>query len=214
MIDSAIILAGGRGSRLMPWPAPKCLLPVNGVPILSRLIGHLEAFEIKKIVVCTGYRTEDIKSYIQRTSVQPPLLSNAGEDAPMGERIIKAKKDHGLSGHTLICYGDEMADVDLRSLVKEHADSRSKATCTAYRHTLPFGVVRDGQIRSGETVLVNIGFVLVEEDGFQLLDREDGLSDWMNRLAAVYALNFYIHNGKRVTVNDIAELIRAEEVWS
>ena len=210
LVREAIILAGGRGSRLAPWPAPKVLLPIAGVPILERLLMHLVSQGIIRVIVCTGYRAKDVEAAV-RWRAEPRaeiLFSNAGQDAAMGARLLRAKDLCG-GGRLLVTYGDELADVDIEALACAHASERASITYTVWRHRLPFGVVVDGHIRDDEQVLINIGFALVEPRAWPSLRPEDGLATWMNRENA----RPYLHQGRRSTVNSLAELQSAEEVW-
>ncbi len=61
-VRKAIILAAGSGRRLSPFTdnAPKCLAPVNGVPILVNALTHLCASGIKETVIVVGHRKENI----------------------------------------------------------------------------------------------------------------------------------------------------------
>ncbi len=62
----ALILAAGRGRRLIPYTKdlPKCLVAVGGQPILFYQLSALEVLGIKKLVIVTGYEGEKIKEYI------------------------------------------------------------------------------------------------------------------------------------------------------
>lgn len=212
MIDVAYILAGGFGSRLAPWEAPKCLLPINGVPILARLLEHLDASRVPHAVACVGYRARDVVEHLARAKLKMSVETDDAGDAPMGERLLRARKQCPRS-RTLICYGDEMANVDLRALNAKHASEERAITFTAYHQRLPFGVVRDDdRISEEETVLVNIGFVLVDDRGWEYLHPEDGVSHWINR-APKEQVSLYVHTGRRVTVNTVADLKIAEAVW-
>ena len=66
IIMQAIILAGGRGKRLKPITdyVPKPLVPINNVPIIEWQIKYLKKFGIKDIIICTGYKTEQIEKII------------------------------------------------------------------------------------------------------------------------------------------------------
>lgn len=63
----AVILAAGKGIRLFPYTAskPKCLLEINGVPILERTIQQLRAQGIKDIAVVIGYLAEKVESKLE-----------------------------------------------------------------------------------------------------------------------------------------------------
>lgn len=70
MIENAIILAAGLGTRLKPITdsAPKCLTEVNGVPILKNTLRNLYECGIKNCSIVTGYRAEKIIEYIDRNT--------------------------------------------------------------------------------------------------------------------------------------------------
>ena len=67
-VNSAIILAAGFGSRMMPATAdrPKPLVTVNGVPILETLLGALTAVGIRDITVVRGYRKECFDALLEK----------------------------------------------------------------------------------------------------------------------------------------------------
>lgn len=208
----ALILAGGKGSRLEPWHAPKCLMPVNGVPILHRIIKHLEQF-VDKVVVCAGYRSADVRASLFGTTV---AVSDAGENAGMIERIQVAMKEFSLSGLCIVCYGDEWAPVRIDELLSLHRQARVSLTITAYEQPFGLGIVlRNGvmldRIDDSERVLVNIGYMVFDvslvngEKGYR------GLSEFAsrNRNAACY-----IHVGERFTINTLKELSDAERKLS
>lgn len=64
----AIILAAGRGKRLLPFTneVPKCLVHVGNFPILFYQLTTLAAFGIKDIVIVVGYQAEMIKEYTKK----------------------------------------------------------------------------------------------------------------------------------------------------
>lgn len=67
-----IILAAGRGSRLMPLTEkmPKCLVPVAGKPILYYQLKALEMNELKKIAIVVGYRAAMVEKYVKENFSQ------------------------------------------------------------------------------------------------------------------------------------------------
>ena len=67
MIKTAIILAGGMGSRMgsLTKSKPKCLLKVGGFTILAHLYTQLRIAKINKVIICTGYLNKKITSFCE-----------------------------------------------------------------------------------------------------------------------------------------------------
>ena len=65
----AIILAAGTGSRLKQYTqkVPKCMVPVNGVPMIERAIDALVEANIKRLYIGLGYKAEVLKEFISKT---------------------------------------------------------------------------------------------------------------------------------------------------
>lgn len=218
MIDGALILAGGRGTRMAPWSAPKCLMPINGVPILYRIIDHVSRY-VRDVSVCVGYRGDDVRAALRgRTHECSVRLSDAGIDAPMGARLIKARSEFkpetvGLL-RFLICYGDTLADVDIMDIFRHHDARGAAATFVAVHERIPFGVVSEEnrRIDDGSRALMNIGFAIVEPRCWQWLDKGHGVSDWLNEIARHAPVECYVHEGRHATINSLADAARAEEL--
>lgn len=82
---TAVILAGGLGTRLRPVVAdqPKVLAQVNGKPFLAYLLDQLVTFGLRHVVLCTGYLGEQIESIIG-SSYQSLEIQYSQEPAPLG----------------------------------------------------------------------------------------------------------------------------------
>jgi UDP-N-acetylglucosamine diphosphorylase/glucosamine-1-phosphate N-acetyltransferase len=67
----AVILAAGEGSRIRPltWSRPKSMIPVANVPIIGHVINSLLENGIRSIIVVTGYRKEQVMSYLNTLEV-------------------------------------------------------------------------------------------------------------------------------------------------
>jgi NDP-sugar pyrophosphorylase family protein len=65
-VRTAVVLAAGLGDRLGPltWDRPKCLVAVDGTPILQRLVQTLDEYGIERLVVVAGYKGEMIIDYL------------------------------------------------------------------------------------------------------------------------------------------------------
>ena len=65
----ALILAAGTGSRLKQYTekVPKCMVPVNGIPMIERAIDSLVDAGIKKLYIGLGYKADVLKKFIADT---------------------------------------------------------------------------------------------------------------------------------------------------
>ena len=68
----AIILAGGKGTRLAPYTTvfPKPLMPIDGMPILEIIVRQLAYFRIKEIVFTVSQQSEPLLSAYFRNGNQ------------------------------------------------------------------------------------------------------------------------------------------------
>ncbi len=117
----AIILAGGRGKRLRPITdyVPKPLIPLNNVPIIEWQIKYLKKFGVDEVIICTGYKTEMIESYIGmkktgvriKFSVEKSPLGTAGAIKQAG-KMIKEKSFFVLNG-------DIITNINLKKLASK-----------------------------------------------------------------------------------------------
>ena len=62
----AIILAAGMGRRLgdLTKENTKCMVPVNGVRLIDRLLGQLSGLSLKRVIIVVGYKGQELKNYI------------------------------------------------------------------------------------------------------------------------------------------------------
>ena len=112
---TAVILAGGRGSRLRPVlpHQPKVLAEFHGRPFLAYLLDQLVAAGVPKVVLCTGYRGEEIRTRLG-DAYGPVPLRYSHEDKPLGTggalRLALPLLD---SDPILVMNGDSLIDADL-----------------------------------------------------------------------------------------------------
>jgi D-glycero-alpha-D-manno-heptose 1-phosphate guanylyltransferase len=121
-IQEAIILAGGKGTRLRSVVSdiPKPLAPINNIPFLTYLIRFLKQQDIKHIVLSVGYRWEMIKE-IYGNKYEGIEISYAIEETPLGTGggIALALEKTTLED-ILILNGDSFIDFDLKKFYEFH----------------------------------------------------------------------------------------------
>jgi len=149
----AVILAGGRGTRLRPLTdrRPKPLLLILEKPCIEYIINSLYSAGIEKITVACGYRSADLIEHLKEFH-SGLGLDFAIEDRPAGTAgAVKLLEDR-LKGTFLVASGDVLADVDIDKLVRFHRQKEALATMALTEVERPeeFGIVGldgEGRIR-------------------------------------------------------------------
>ena len=82
----AVILAGGKGTRLRPLTAvfPKPLVPLGNKPVLEILLRRLKACGITNVTICTGYLSELIKAVCNDGHQYGLRIDYVHEEEPLG----------------------------------------------------------------------------------------------------------------------------------
>lgn len=118
----AIILAGGRGKRLKPLTdyVPKPLIPIANIPIIERQINYLKKYGVNEVIISTGYRTEQIETFLKARRNLGVKITYSKEKTPLGTggAIKKAKKLVG-SKPFFVINGDVITNINLSKLKKK-----------------------------------------------------------------------------------------------
>ena len=118
----AIILAGGRGKRLRPVTdyVPKPLIPLNNIPILEWQIKYLKNYDIKKIIICTGYKTEMIEHFLKMKNNFDINIKIIVEKKPLGTGGAIKRAIKKVNGKTFfVVNGDTITNINLNELAKK-----------------------------------------------------------------------------------------------
>lgn len=144
MIRQAVILCGGRGTRLGALTAdmPKPLLPVDGAPFLDLLLFELGRHGIRNIVLLAGFAAARIEEYVKTT----PLAARFGldiaiaiEPAPAGTGGALWQARHRLDDEFLLLNGDSWFDINLLDLAVRLAADPAAAGVLALRRLADAG---------------------------------------------------------------------------
>ncbi|MGN6277385.1 MAG: NTP transferase domain-containing protein [Sphingomonas sp.] len=119
MIDTAILLAAGQGSRLRDAAPSKPLCPVAGVPLIDRALTSLAAAGIARAVVVTGYEAEAIEAHLAARDW--PLAVETARTAdwrqPNGVSVLGAADR--VAGEALLAMCDHLVTPALYARVAE-----------------------------------------------------------------------------------------------
>lgn len=146
MVDSAIILAGGKGERLRPYTndRPKPLVEVAGKPILAYQLAQLTKAGITNVVFACSYLHEALEAHINSGSKYGIKASFSVEETPLGRGggIKKAMKMLPQDWkNVLITNGDNLWRLDVSGLIKKHEENNAIATVLVVPLKSPYGIV-------------------------------------------------------------------------
>jgi len=125
----ALILCGGLGTRLreVVTDRPKGLAEIRGRPFLDLLIDELARQGLKRFILCTGYRGEQIAARYARRSDAQFVVSL--EDRPLGTAgAIRLALPFAKSDPFLVLNGDSFCQVDYRALHRFHEAKHAALT--------------------------------------------------------------------------------------
>ena len=147
-----VILAGGRGTRLMPYTTalPKPLMPVGDYPILDILLRQLAAQGFRRITLAVGHLAGLIQAYFKEGQEWGIEIEYAYEATPLGTAGPIARLPRNERA-LLVLNGDLLTTMDFAKIVRFHYENRALATIGTKRRaeTVPFGIVEraaNGQI--------------------------------------------------------------------
>ncbi len=141
----AIILAGGRGTRLKPYTItlPKPLVPVVDKPILELIINNLEKQGINELDVCVNHMGHLIESYFGDGTAYGVRINYSYENTPLGTVApIKLIKD--LPENFIVMNGDVLTDISFKTIFEEHILSGAVLTVATFQREeeIDYGVIR------------------------------------------------------------------------
>jgi glucose-1-phosphate cytidylyltransferase len=226
-IDTAVILCGGRGTRLQASEPdlPKPLVEVGGLPIVWHVASIFAAQGVRRVLLLTGFKS-DLVARFAAAAEWPEGVAvecvDTGLDTPTGGRI-HAVADRLAGAPFFATYGDGVADIDLADLARTHRAAGAVVTMTVVRPELPFGVA---VLDAGDRVSgfrekpraeqwVNGGFLLCEPDftGYLradlVLEREP-----LERLAADGGLHAHRHDGFWACLDAYKDAVRLNDLWA
>lgn len=106
----AIILAAGMGKRLKELTAnnTKCMVKVNGVTLIERMLRQLDALKLDRIVIVVGYEGEKLTQYVNALSIATPVVfvDNPVYDKTNNIYSLSLAKEFLLQDDTLLLESD------------------------------------------------------------------------------------------------------------
>lgn len=141
-----IIMAGGKGTRLMPHTenCPKPLLPVAGKPMLEHIIERAKANGFRKFLIAIHYLGHMIEEYFGDGSKFGVNISYIKEEEALGTAGALSLINDTLDSPFIVTNGDVLTDIHYGEFLDFHIHQGAAATMAVRLHEWqhPFGVVR------------------------------------------------------------------------
>lgn len=198
----AVLMAGGRGERLMPLTAnkPKPMLEINGKPILERNIDHLSSYGVHNFYISVFYLADQIISYFGDGTKSEVEIDYLKETKPLGTlgavRLLKNFKHDDV----IIMNSDLLTNINFEDFYKtfksEEADMA--IATTSYNITVPYavletqnGIVNSFREKPTYTYFSNAGIYLIKKKYIEMIP-QDGFYN------ATDMISDLIRDGKKV----------------
>jgi NDP-mannose synthase len=188
MLGRAVILAGGKGSRLAPYTTviPKPLMPIGDRAILDVILRQLQEKGFTDVTLAVGYLAHLIKAVFGDGSALGVKIDYHEEKTPLGTAGALATIDN-LEEPFLVMNGDVLTSLDYRALYDTHVAQQNALTIATHRRTVKteYGVLHlDGQ-QQAETspvvgyeekpefrYVVSMGIYVVDPSVLELIEPE------------------------------------------
>src|SRR3989344_3197362 len=227
MIDTAIILAGGLGTRLRPltYNIPKPLLPIKGQPIVEHAIKNMAQQGIKKIILSIGYKSETIQEYFGDGKKWGVHISYSLESNPLGTGGAIKKALGNLNQPVFVVWGDNLMDINYRELNSIHQKYKKLVTMvlTEREDVENFGVaklegeriisfVEKQKREDAPSNLINAGAIVLEPQGVKKIPQEQFSIeyDYYEKLKPGEIIAF-IHKGQWFPTDTLEKYKHAED---
>jgi NDP-sugar pyrophosphorylase family protein len=180
MSKRAVVLAGGKGTRLRPYTVvlPKPLMPLGDYPILEVIVRQLAAHGFDRITMAINHQANIIEAFFGTGERWGVRIDYSLETAPLST-IAPLCLIQDLPENFLLMNGDVLTDLDFACLFQEHAGARRLFTIAAYRrrHTVDYGVLESdaSNVLTGFTekpsveYLVSMGVYVVNRSVLKLV---------------------------------------------
>lgn len=244
-----VILAGGLGTRLSEETQvkPKPMVELGGMPILWHIMKIYSHFGLRDFVICLGYKGEVVKEWFARyharqsdvtfdfargqaeyhSPVREPwrvTLVDTGAETMTGGRVLRVRP-YLEDDRFLLTYGDGVADIDIKALLRHHGSHGRLATVTTVVPDGRFGAVEIGEDnlitafseKKDNHQRISAGFFVFEPDIFAYLTEGDATvleQAPLQTMSARGELVSYPHDGFWHPMDTLSDKHKLDALWA
>lgn len=207
-----IILCGGKNIRMgkILEDTPKALFPIQGIPILFRIMKHYMNYGLNEFIICCGKNinyfkkrfnslSDEEREYLEKAVIN---IIYTGEDTNTGGRIKKVESL--IKGDFCVTYGDGLSSINIEKLIKYHKYHKKLATMTVIRPRITLGIAH----MDNEDFIVNFkqkakikywangGFFVFSKEILEYINEDSTLeTDTLKLLSNMKQIKSYYHHG-------------------
>lgn len=152
MLKTAVILAGGKGTRLQPYTIalPKPLVPLIDKPILEIIIIQLSKQGFEKVIITVNHQADIIMAYFGNGSKWGLNIEYSLENKPLGT-MGPLKLINNLPDNFLVMNGDVLSDMEYAIFLEKHEKSKKifSIACFQRKQKNDYGVLK---VKNGNLV--------------------------------------------------------------
>ena len=244
-----VILSGGKGTRISEESIlkPKPLIEIGQMPIIWHIMKIYSFFGINEFIICCGYKGYLIKEYfsnysMHRSDITINIHSNTievhkknaedwkitlvdtGQETLTGGRILRVK--NYIDEDFLLTYGDGVANINIKELIKYHILKNKLATMTVVQPSGRFGSVnidKDSNLiknfyekPKGDGYWINGGFFVLKKDIFKYLKNDSTVweKEPLENLSKDSELVAYHHKDFWYAMDTMRDKEYLDKLWS
>lgn len=204
-IRQAVVMAGGKGTRLHPYSAvlPKPLMPLGDMPILELLIRRLKNSGVEEVILAVNHLRHLIEAYFGDGGKFGVDVHYCGEDHPLGTAGALGNMLDILDDDFYLMNGDLLTTIDLERMAQEHAAHRADASIGIYEreHKIDFGLIEvdsDGMMaayreKPSRKYFVSMGLYILSREAVREHVAEVGYLDMPTLLLKIKDKNGKLH---------------------
>ena len=213
MIDTAIILAGGLGTRLRPLTekTPKPLLPIKNQPMIEHIIRNMKHYGVKNVILSVGYKADLIKDYFGDGSAFGLNISYSIETKPLGTGGAIKQAAKNITKPFFLAWGDNLMDINFNMMYKDYLRDAPLITMalTPREDVENFGVATlDGSKIVGfvekpkredtPSNLINAGAFVMDPECLKILPEGQSSieKDCFEKMALFGEISAHVHDGQ------------------
>jgi glucose-1-phosphate cytidylyltransferase len=214
-----LVLCGGRGERLKPLTnkTHKSLTKIGNKTILQHLVEFFKKKKLQKFIFTTGYKSKQIKNYLNNKIFEIDYSVIDSGNASIIDRLKDVYKIKSLD--TIICYGDTLANINIKKYFDFLKKNRNKIILTVYRPEIKFGIISLGkknivnnfQEKPKLNLWINIGYIYMPKIMINSLKRSNDFVKFLQKEIKKKNVVYFKHSDLHITVNTLSELDEAKK---